>query len=588
MFRIRRIYDDVLQGDKEAINQVQKILKEQFPLVSEETSVKLPEALKDPLKYRFRSILFVAGGVKGTIRGFALLQHAPDLEFCYLDFISAARHTTGGGIGGALYEQVREEARSFKATGLFFECLTDDVDLCLDPSVLKQNSDRLRFYERYGARPVVNTAYETPIKPEDVCPPYLVFDNLGTGRTLARNRARRIVRAILERKYGDVCPEGYIDMVVRSFRDDPVRLREPRYIKSKEPLAARPTRAMGTAIALAVTDSHQIHHVHDRGYVESPVRIRSILREIQPTGLFETLQIRHFSERHIKAVHENEFVDYLKRICDFIGPNDSVYPYVFPIRNVARPPKELPIRAGYYCIDTFTPLNQNAYLAARRAVDCALTVAKKILEGFRLGYALVRPPGHHAERRSFGGFCYFNSSAIAAHYLSAYGKVAVLDIDYHHGNGTQYIFYGRQDVLTISIHGHPRFAYPYFSGFEDEKGEGEGTGQNLNIPLPEHLAGEKYRESLGRAIRRIVRFHPHFLLVAFGADTAKGDPTGSWSLEPKDFRISGRMIGAIRLPTMVVQEGGYRIRSLGTNVRNFLVGLWEAANATTYKRGPAA
>jgi len=588
MFRIRRIYDDVLPADKEAIAQVQKIVRDQFPLLSEDTVVQLSDALRDPLKYRFRSILFVAAGAKGLVRGFALLQHAPDLEFCYLDFISAAKQTTGGGIGSVLYERVREEALSLRAMGLFFECLPDEVDLCRDPRVLKQNSDRLRFYERYGARPIVNTAYETPIKPEDDCPPFLVFDDLGRGKTLSRDRARRIVRAILERKYGDLCPEGYIDMVVHSFTDDPVRLREPKYVKPSKIIPVRPVRTMEKAIALAVTDSHQIHHVHDRGYVESPVRIRSILREIQPTGIFEPLPIHHFSERYIKAVHEHGFVDYLKRVSELIGPTDSIYPYVFPIRNGARPPKELPIRAGYYCIDTFTPLNLNAYLAAKRAVDCALTVAQKILEGFRLGYALVRPPGHHAERRAFGGFCYFNTSAIAAHYLSALGKVAVLDIDYHHGNGTQYIFYNRRDVLTISIHGHPSFAYPYFSGFEEEKGEGEGSGHNLNIPLHEALAGEKYRQSLDRAIRRIVRFGPNFLVVAFGADTAKGDPTGSWSLEPKDFRMNGRMIGAIRLPTIVVQEGGYRIRSLGTNVRNFLVGLWEAANATTYKKGPGA
>jgi acetoin utilization deacetylase AcuC-like enzyme/GNAT superfamily N-acetyltransferase len=584
MFRIRRIYDDVLPADKEAIRQVQKIVRDQFPLLSDDTVVKLSEALRDPLKYRFRSILFVAAGAKGLVRGFALLQHAPDLEFCYLDFISAAKQTTGGGIGSVLYERVREEALALRARGLFFECLPDDVDLCRDPRVLKQNSDRLRFYERYGARPVVNTVYETPLKPEDDCPPFLVFDDLGRGRSLSRDRARRIVRAILERKYGDLCPEGYIDLVVRSFRDDPVRIREPKYTKPGKTIPVRPVRTMEKAIALVVNEKHHIHHVHERGYVESPVRVRSILREIEPTGLFEKVETRHFSERHIKAVHDSQFVEYLRRVCALIGPDESIYPYVFPIRNAARPPKELPIRAGYYCIDTFTPLNQNAYLAARSAVDCALTVAQKILEGFRLGYALVRPPGHHAEQRAFGGFCYFNSSAIVAHYLSGFGKVAVLDIDYHHGNGTQNIFYGRRDVLTVSIHGHPSFAYPYFSGFDDEKGEGEGFGQNLNIPLPENLAGDKYRGFLERAIRRIVRFRPNFLVVALGADTAKGDPTGSWALEPRDFRMNGGMIGSTRLPTIVVQEGGYRIRSLGINIRNFFVGLWEGHNARTYRR----
>jgi acetoin utilization deacetylase AcuC-like enzyme len=255
----------------------------------------------------------------------------------------------------------------------------------------------------------------------------------------------------------------------------------------------------------------------------------------------------------------------------------SIYPYVFPIRNNARPPKELPIRAGYYCIDTFTPLNQNAFLAAKRAVDCALTVARKILEGYRLGYALVRPPGHHAEKHAFGGFCYLNSTAIAADYLSAYGSVAVLDLDYHHGNGTQNIFYKRSDVLTLSIHGHPRFAYPYFSGFEDERGKGPGEGFNINIPLGERINGEQYRQILAKALRRVLRFRARFLVLALGLDTAKGDPTGSWELRPSDFRVNGRMIGSLRLPTVVVQEGGYRIRSLGTNARHFFLGLSEGA-----------
>ncbi|MBN2125106.1 MAG: histone deacetylase family protein [Deltaproteobacteria bacterium] len=577
MFRIRRIYDDTLPVDGRVIGEVQQILREQFPLLSEETVRKMPEQLRDPLKFRFRSILFVAEGARGRVKGFALLQHAPDLAFCYLDFIAAATRRTGGGVGSALYEKVRDEALSLQSIGLFFECLPDDPRLCRDPEIRKQNMARLRFYERYGARPIANTAYETPLNPEDDCPPYLVYDNLGKNRILFRNRMRRIVRAILERKYGDLCPRGYIDMVVRSFRDHPVRFRTPCYVKAVEAVEVRPVRSVERTILLAVNDRHDIHHIRERGYVESPVRIQAILRDIEPLGIFEPTKVRHFSERFIKRVHDGGFVNYFKKVCAYVDPGASVYPYVFPIRNNARPPKELPIRAGYYCIDTFTPINRNAYLAAKRAVDCALTVAGRILEGYRFGYALVRPPGHHAERRAFGGFCYFNSAAVAAQYLSAWGKVAVLDLDYHHGNGTQDIFYGRSDVLTVSIHAHPRFAYPYFSGFEDERGEGEGAGFNVNMPLPEHLREDQYRETLSKALRRILRFRPRFLVLALGLDTAKGDPTGSWNLRPGDFRVNGRMIGSLRLPTLVIQEGGYRIRSLGSNARHFFLGLWEGA-----------
>jgi acetoin utilization deacetylase AcuC-like enzyme len=331
-------------------------------------------------------------------------------------------------------------------------------------------------------------------------------------------------------------------------------------------------------IALIINDKHQIHHVRERGYVEAPVRIQTILKAIEPTGLFEIIPIRHFSEQHIKAVHDPEFVNYLKRVSPLIGQGKSVYPYVFPIRNSRRPPKELPIRAGYYCIDTFTPLNLNAYLAAKRAVDCALTGAAHIREGKRIVYVLVRPPGHHAEWGNFGGFCYFNSNAAAAHYLSAHGRVTILDIDYHHGNGQQDIFYQRSDVLTISIHGHPRFAYPYFSGFEEERGAGAGDGFNINYPLPEQVDGKAHRVTLEKALRKIRHFKPEFLVVALGLDPAKGDPTGSWSLRPKDFEENGRMIGALRLPTLVVQEGGYNNRNLGVNVRHFFRGLWKNMN----------
>jgi acetoin utilization deacetylase AcuC-like enzyme/GNAT superfamily N-acetyltransferase len=579
MFRIRRVHDDITPANKEAIAQVQEILRTQFPLLSKRDIAKLPEQLRNPLKYRFRSILFVAEGTKGRIIGFALLFHEPTLKFCYLDYISAAERRTGGGIGGALYERVREEALDLNSIGLFFECLPDDPNLSQDPLIRKQNAARLRFYERYGARPIINTKYETPLKPGDDNPPYLVYDGLGQDEGLSLDVARQIVRAVLERKYKGVCPPSYVEMVVESFQDDPVRLREPKYIK-KAPLPLRRTISMDKQIVLVINDRHLIHHIEELGYVESPVRIDTILKELDKTGLFNKIAPRHFSERYIKTVHDSQFVDYFKKVCANLSAGQSIYPYVFPIRNIARPPKELPIRAGYYCIDTFTPINGNAFLAAKRAVDCVLTAAGEILEGYRLAYALVRPPGHHAERRSFGGFCYFNSAAVAAQYLSAYGRVAILDIDYHHGNGAQNIFYQRPDVLTVSIHGHPSFAYPYFSGFADEKGDGAGKGFNINIPLPENVDGRRYCQVLSEAVRRIARFRPQFLIVPLGLDTAREDPTGSWSLEADDFEAVGRMVGALHLPTLVIQEGGYDTRVLGINARRFFTGLWAGYYST--------
>jgi acetoin utilization deacetylase AcuC-like enzyme len=334
----------------------------------------------------------------------------------------------------------------------------------------------------------------------------------------------------------------------------------------------------GERIALVVSDLHAIHHVRERGYLESPARMEAILRHVRRTGLFEEVQPRRFPEAHIKAVHDADFLKYFKRACASQPPGQYLYPYIFPLRNADRPPQDLELSAGYYCMDTFTPIHRDAYRAARRAAECTLTAADEILLGRPLAYALARPPGHHSERRAFGGFCYLNSTAIAAHYLSAHGKVAILDLDYHHGNGQQDIFYERADVLTLSIHCSPRFAYPYFSGFVDERGAGEGEGFNANYPLPEKVDGAAYREALRRALRRVARFRPRFLMVALGLDTALGDPTGSWSLLADDFEENGRMVGALGLPTVVVQEGGYDKRVLGTNARRFFQGIWRGAH----------
>ena len=576
MFRIRRIHDDLRPLNREAIAQVEQILRDQFPLLAKSDVDKIPELLRNPVKQGFRSILYVAENARQRVQGFALISHEPNLRFCFLDYISAAKRTTGGGIGGALYEHLREEALAMGARGIFFECLPDDPTLCKDPEILKQNQARLRFYEKYAALPIVGTAYETPLTPGDDNPPYLVFDALGQSEPLPCAKARLIVRAILELRYGEVCSPEYINRVVDSFNDDPVLLRAPRYQKKKV-LETSPAASRTQRIALVVNERHEIHHIRERGYVESPVRVRSILRELEKTSLFQGYPPRVYSERFLTSTHDRDYVEYFRKVCRNLPAGQSIYPYVFPIRNAARPPKELAVRAGYFCIDTFTPLNANAWKAAKGAVDCALTAATLILEGYRVTYALVRPPGHHAERRAFGGFCYFNNAAIAAQMLSGFGRVAILDIDYHHGNGQQVIFYQRSDVLTISIHGHPRFAYPYFSGFEDEIGEAEGAGFNVNLPLAEQLTSEQYLVALARALKRIARFQPDYLVVCVGFDTAKGDPTGTWGLTGADFTHIGQAIGRMQLPTLLVQEGGYRTRNIGVNARHFFTGIWSGA-----------
>jgi acetoin utilization deacetylase AcuC-like enzyme/GNAT superfamily N-acetyltransferase len=590
LFRIRRIHDDVLSANRAALERVQELLREQFPDLPEERVAELPGQMRNPLTSGFRTVVFVAETREG-LRGAAVLLHAPDLEFCFLDFIAAMRGETGAGIGSALYERVREECRLLEVKALFLECLPDGDVAVQKPGFVPAVQSPLRFYAKYGARRVVNTAYEAPISEGDTdTMPYLVVDDLGQDHVLRRAEGRAIVRAILERRYGWLCPPEYIEKVVRSFVDDPVVLdalrqkpSQPRLSPVRDPRL--PSIPADLRVLVVANEKHDIHHVRERGYVESPARVSAIRRELGKTDLFEFSKPGRFGDEHVLAVHDADFVRYLERMCASLKDKPSVYPYVFPIRNPARPPRDMPVRAGYYCIDTFTPLHYNAWPAARRAVDCALTGAQSMLDGRHFAYALVRPPGHHAERRVFGGFCYLNSAGVAAHYLSSHGKVAILDVDYHHGNGQQDIFYRRPDVLTISIHGDPVFAYPYFTGFAEEVGEGEGEGFNLNLPLAENITAAQYVKTLAYALNRIRQFAPSFLVVCLGLDTAKSDPTGTWSLSAADFEANGLRIGALNLPTLVVQEGGYNTRTLGVNVRHFFRGLYTgAAQAKRYTR----
>lgn len=578
MLRIRKVQDDTTPANVAVIHEAQAIMRKQFPGISAADIDKLPEQLRDPISYGFVSSLFVAEDAHDKLHGLALLLLFSDISVAYLELISAAPGGSGRGIGDVLYSRVQEEAVALGAEALFFECLPDDPELSPDPAVRAQNEARLKFYERFGARPIAGTAYETPIDDESSDPPYLVVDMLGSTALPGRDLVRKTAEAILERKYENVCGPDYVKMVVSSIKEDPVRLRDFKYVKPRQRRTRDPAHLQ---IPVVINDQHEIHHMHDRGYVEAPARVRAIWRELDAAGIVRRVPPRHYPDRHILEVQDAKLVSYIRRACRMAGSKKSIYPYVFPVRNQTRPPKEQTVLAGYYCIDTFTPLNENAWLAARRAVDCTMTAADLVLDGAPAAYALVRPPGHHAESTVFGGFCYLANAAIAANYLSKYGRVAILDIDYHHGNGQQDIFYTRADVLTVSIHGDPSFAYPYFSGFRDEKGLGEGAGYNVNLPLPEVIDAAQYHRVLADALSRIRRFDPTYLVVPAGFDTAKGDPTGTWPIMARDFQEIGRAIGNAGYPTLIVQEGGYRVRTLGANVRNFFTGLAKGQAAQT-------
>ena len=575
MIRIRKILNPLIEANKIRIEEVKAVIKKQFPAIAEKKAAEFIEQLMDPLKFKSLTTLFVAEDINNKLKGFALLMYMPDINFCYLDFIAVVPGKSSSGIGGALYGRVREEALSLNSIGVFFECLPDEPTLCGDSKIIEENKRRLAFYERFGARPIINTKYETKVKPEDDCPPYLVYDSLDKNDVLRKNTTKKVVRAILERKYSDYCDEKYIKMVTGSIVDDAIKLRPYLYLK-KSGKIKHLNISNKEKIIIYINEKHSIHHIKERGYVESPVRIGSIKKELLGTNLFIEKKPEVYPEKFILSVHDKGYFNYFKKVCADIPEGKSIYPYIFPIRNAVRAPKELSVRAGYYCFDTFTPLNKNAFIAAKSGVDCALSAADDLISGKSAVYVLTRPPGHHAERALFGGFCYFNNCAIAAERLSKMGTVAILDIDFHHGNGQQQIFYGRNDVLTISVHGHPSFAYPYFSGFEDEKGERDGIGFNYNFPMPETVSYDNYEKTIIKCIKIIQKFKPHFFIVAFGLDTAKNDPTGTWSFTYNDLHNTGKLLGNINYPTLIIQEGGYKTNTLGIYAKNFFNGYCES------------
>ncbi len=230
---------------------------------------------------------------------------------------------------------------------------------------------------------------------------------------------------------------------------------------------------------------------------------------------------------------------------------------------------------GRWCFETTTPITEGTFDAARSAVDIALTATQLVLDGERSVYGLCRPPGHHAPTALYGGYCFFNNAAIAAHHVASTtgSKVTVLDVDYHHGNGTQQIFYRRGDVQYVSLHGDPQRAYPYLSGFSGETGAGRGAGTNLNVALDAGTDDEAYLAALGPACEAIQAFGPSLVVVSLGVDTFHNDPISDLAVTTEGLRAQGELVAQLALPTVIVQEGGYDVDAIGDNVRAFLNGV---------------
>jgi acetoin utilization deacetylase AcuC-like enzyme len=227
---------------------------------------------------------------------------------------------------------------------------------------------------------------------------------------------------------------------------------------------------------------------------------------------------------------------------------------------------------GWYAFDASTPIVEGSWDAALAAARSAITAAALVSEGEAAVYALCRPPGHHAGRGSYGGYCFLNNAALAAQALRDAGerRVAVLDVDYHHGNGTQDIFWERDDVLFVSLHGTPDTEYPWFLGYADERGAGRGEGYTLNLPLPRGSGWDAYGAALAAALDAIRAFRPGALVVSLGVDTFEADPISAFRLAREHYPLMGSMIAGLGLPTVLVQEGGYAVEAIGANVAGVL------------------
>jgi acetoin utilization deacetylase AcuC-like enzyme len=311
---------------------------------------------------------------------------------------------------------------------------------------------------------------------------------------------------------------------------------------------------------------------------EVPERALRLVEAAKSLG-FDVREPADFGTAPLAAVHGMSYLRFLeeahaewKKIPQDWG--DEVMSNIYvregnPLRGVLA-------QAARYLADGSCPVGPDTYRSAYWSAQCAVAGAAAIADGAREAYAVCRPPGHHARAEAAGGFCYLNNAAIAAQALRGrFGRVAILDTDMHHGQGVQEIFYGRDDVLYVSVHGDPTNFYPVVAGYEDERGAGVGDGYNVNLPMPHGSSEEVFFGQVDAALRALRRFQPDALVLALGFDIYKDDPQAMVAVTTEGFGRLGREIGSLGLPTLIAQEGGYHIESLGDNARAFFGGFME-------------
>jgi len=325
---------------------------------------------------------------------------------------------------------------------------------------------------------------------------------------------------------------------------------------------------------LAHAPAQELHNGAFVAYAETPARAAALSAAMgvpeQPTD---------HGEVPIVAVHEAGYIEYLKTAhaeWTAAGRPGDVMGYVWPV--VARRSVNLTridALAGRYSMDSSTPLTADSWTSAYWSTQSALSALDAVLAGDKVAVGLCRPPGHHAGADYLGGYCFINQAAVVAQAARDAGidRVAILDIDYHHGNGTQDIFWNRGDVFYASVHADPATDFPFYWGHADEMGAGDGRGATLNLPLPQGTTIDDFRAAQATALEAIARFDPGMLIVSFGADTFAGDPIANFALETADYAALASDIAAIGLPTVILTEGGYAVDRLRENLASFLSGF---------------
>ncbi|MGF1446720.1 MAG: histone deacetylase family protein [Pikeienuella sp.] len=335
------------------------------------------------------------------------------------------------------------------------------------------------------------------------------------------------------------------------------------------------------------SEDHRLHFPQAELYLgefvtpfERPSRMEYVLRRLKARGFTEILDPDPLDLAPVHRVHDAGYLDFLETCWGewvAAGARGEMIATGMPLRRLHqdRIPRHIDGKLGYYTMATETAITAGTWTAAQASAAVAQTAQRLVAGGDRAAFALCRPPGHHASSDQYGGYCFLNNAAIAAQMFLDQGaaRVAILDPDFHHGNGTQDIFYARDDVLFASLHGDPRDAFPYFLGYADETGRGAGEGFNANYPLPAGTGFDVWRTALGDALARIGSFGPDALVVSLGVDTYKNDPISFFKLESDDFRSYGGDIARLGLPTLFVMEGGYAIEEIGVNTVNVLEGF---------------